>query len=104
MIPFFLLLLLLLTLPGCTGDIAGLTPVLAPPLNLDPKMIPFFLLLLLLLTLPGCTGDIAGLTPAQRDSLYTTAAVLSGRPQLVPVIYGARRAVTSAKQPREVTP
>lgn len=55
-------------------------------------------LLLLLFTLPGCTGDIAGLTPAQRDSLYTTAAVL------VPVIYGARRAVTSAKQPQEVKP
>lgn len=67
-------------------------------------MKPFFLLLLLLLTLPGCTGDIAGLTPAQRDSLYTTAAVLSGRPDLVPLIYGARRAVTSAKQPQEVKP
>ena len=62
------------------------------------------LLLIIPLVLPACTGDIAGLTPAQRDGLYSTAAVLSGRPELVPVIYGARRAVTSAKQPREVEP
>jgi hypothetical protein len=60
--------------------------------------------LIALLLLPSCVQDIAGLTPAQRDGIYSMAAVMSGRPELVPVIYGARRAVTSAKQPREVRP
>jgi len=62
------------------------------------------LLLILPLLLPSCAGDIAGLSPAQRDTLYATAAVLSGKPELVPVIRQTRAAVTSAKQPREVTP
>lgn len=62
------------------------------------------LLLIIPLVLPACAGNIAGLSAVQRDGLYSTAAVLSGRPELVPVIYGTRRVVTSAKQPREVKP
>jgi hypothetical protein len=45
--------------------------------------------LIALLLLPSCAQDIAGLTPAQRDGIYSMAAVMSGRPELVPVIYGA---------------
>lgn len=56
-------------------------------------------LLAILLLLPAC-----GTTPEQRDQAYALAATLAGKPELVPVIYGVRKAVTAPKQPIDVQP
>lgn len=45
-----------------------------------------------------------GTTPAQRDGAYVLAATLAGKPELIPVIYGVRRVITSPKQPVNVQP
>lgn len=63
-----------------------------------------FSLSLLCFVLPACAGDIAGFTPAQRTALYATAATLTGHAEYVPIIYGARRLTTSAKNPKILTP
>ena len=63
-----------------------------------------FLTLILACLLTACAGNIAGITPPQRDALYTTAATLSGHAEYIALIYGTRRLVTSAKQPRTITP
>lgn len=61
-------------------------------------------LAILSLLLPSCTGTIAGLSAPQRDAVYRLAAYATGHAEYVPLIYGARRAVTSAKNPVQATP
>lgn len=54
--------------------------------------------------LASCARDIAGLSRNERLTLYGTALTLAGKPEFGAIAYGLRKPVTSAKQPREVTP
>lgn len=56
-------------------------------------------LLCIAFLVPAC-----GTTPAQRDHVYAMTAMLAGKPELVPVIYAARKAVTAPKQPLDIQP
>lgn len=54
--------------------------------------------------LSSCSGDIAGLKPAQRDEIYAGLLTAGGHREYIYLIYGARKLVTSAKNPQNVSP
>lgn len=56
------------------------------------------------LLLASCAGDIAGISRDERLAVYGAALTLAGKPELAAIPYALRRPVTSAKQPREVSP
>lgn len=58
----------------------------------------------LCLVLSSCSGDIAGLKPAQRDEIYAGLLTAAGHREYIHLIYGARKLVTSAKNPQNVSP
>lgn len=62
------------------------------------------LLASLILLLASCSNDIAGLSRNERLTLYGSALILAGKPELGAIAYGLRRPVTSAKQPVNVAP
>lgn len=61
-------------------------------------------LFLIYLLLSSCSGDIIGLKPAQRDEIYAGLLTAAGHREYIPLVYGIRHAVTSVKNPTNVSP